>query len=406
MIKKTLYYLKTQGLLPTLKLVLTSVWDGLRMAFFALACYLRLPFGRSALRRRFAGKLLVVYTPTVEWNFLFARAQQLAVSFGTRGDCVAVYLSTQRHYDNVLGWKELQPNVFLANVRLSKQLDALASEVKAVVTSVYNITNAGVMERYHSDRVIYEYVDDLHLMVSDAVDFAPWEQRHRRLLAEADLSVATATVLYDEILPYAKNPVLLPNAVDYDFFAAPAEERPELAALRKRYRCVLGYYGALASWFDYEAVRLTAERHPDWLWLLIGKDLGTDLRDSGVLMLPNVKWIPPVRYRELPSYIASTDVLTIPFVLNETTKATSPVKLFEYMAAGRPVITSDLPECRKYASVHRYHSPEELEALVPVALEKRGDADYQALLRKEALENTWTARREAELSALGLGGTE
>lgn len=403
MFRKAVFYLKKQGIWATLKLIFVYLYDCLRMAFFAAAFYLRYLFGKAALQRRFAGKKLIVYTPTVEWYFLYARAQQLAVSFGARGDCAAVYLSTQRHYDNVLGWKELAPNVFLANVRLAKRLDWLAADAEAVISSVYNITNVGVLERYHSDKVIYEYVDDLHLVISDAVDFAPWEARHRALLQSADLAVATATVLYNEILPYAAHPVLLPNAVDYDFFAAPAEERSELRSLRKDYACVIGYYGALASWFDYAAVRKSAEAHPEWLWLLIGKELGSDMKDSGVLQLPNVKWIPPVPYSALPSYVASTDLLTIPFVINETTLATSPVKLFEYMAAGRPIITSDLPECRKYESVHIYHDPEELISLIPQALARREDAAYQSTLRREALENTWIARREAELAGLGMG---
>lgn len=402
-LKKAIFYLRQQGVFPTLKLILIYLWDCLRMTFFAAAFYLGYPFRKAALSRRFAGRKLIVYTPTVEWNFLYARAQQLAVSFGARGDCVAVYLSTQRHYDNVLGWKELAPNVFLANVRLAKRLDGLAKDAEAVISSVYNITNVDVLDRYHSDKVIYEYVDDLHLVVSDAVDFAPWEKKHQDLLRSADLAVATATVLYHEILPYAAHPVLLPNAVDYDFFAKPAEERPELKALRRGYACVIGYYGALASWFDYDAVRASAEAHPEWLWLLIGKEIGSDMKDSGVLQLPNVKWIPPVPYSALPSYVASTDLLTIPFVINETTLATSPVKLFEYMAAGKPILTSDLPECRKYESVHIYHDPEELISLIPQALARREDAAYQSTLRREALENTWIARREAELAGLGMG---
>ena len=92
--------------------------------------------------------------------------------------------------------------------------------------------------------------------------------------------------------------------------------------------------------------------------------------------------------------------MTIPFVLNEITEATSPVKLFEYMAAGKPIITSDMNECRNYDSVHIYKDAESFTALARLALIERSSEEYTELLKKEATANTWRSRAKAVLEEL------
>ena len=401
MLRKTRYYLKTQGPARTLGLILRHLYGSARRGLFALLFYLRYPFGASGLRRALAGKTVYVVLPTVEWDFLFARAQQLAAEFGRREGFAAVYLTWQKQYDRVLGWKEVQPGVFVANAAIAGRLDRLTAKAQAVIAAVFDLRGASLLDRFHSDRIVYEYVDDLHLLVSGAEDFSKWEQRHRSLLQKADLSVASARRLYEQILPFAKFPLLLENAADYPLFSAPAAPNPQLLALRERYACVIGYYGALAEWFDYETVKAAAAARPDWCWVLIGTAIGPALEDSGLLSLPNVVRLPAVPYRELPACLAAMDLGVIPFVQNEITEAVSPVKLFEYMAAAKPVISSDLPECRRYAAVRIYHSPEELVELAARALQDRTDPEYQALLARTAGEHTWAARVDAELAALG-----
>ena len=97
----------------------------------------------------------------------------------------------------------------------------------------------------------------------------------------------------------------------------------------------------------------------------------------------------------MQNYAAKMDVLTIPFLINEITKATSPVKLFEYMALNKPIVTTDMDECRKYQSVLIGHDHKEFEAKLDEALGKRSDKAYIELLDREALENTWEEKAKA-----------
>ena len=80
----------------------------------------------------------------------------------------------------------------------------------------------------------------------------------------------------------------------------------------------------------------------------------------------------------------------IPFVLNDITASTSPVKLFEYMALGKPIITTDMIECRKYKSVLIGKNQEDFIKKIDIAYGKRNDKKYIELLKKEAKENDWS----------------
>jgi hypothetical protein len=85
-------------------------------------------------------------------------------------------------------------------------------------------------------------------------------------------------------------------------------------------------------------------------------------------------------------------VATIPFLVNNITLATSPIKLFEYMAARKPIVTSDLPECRKYPSVLVAHNAKEFIDHLEHALTLINDSAYLQQLYQTAQENTWEAR--------------
>ena len=102
----------------------------------------------------------------------------------------------------------------------------------------------------------------------------------------------------------------------------------------------------------------------------------------------------------MQNYASRIDVLTIPFLINDITKATSPVKLFEYMALNKPIVTTDMDECRKYESVLIGHDHDEFLAQLDRALELRSDPQYLELLDREALANTWKEKAKCILDEL------
>lgn len=163
---------------------------------------------------------------------------------------------------------------------------------------------------------------------------------------------------------------------------------------------IIGYYGALARWFDYDLVRQAAQMHPDWNFVLIGPDHDDTLKQSNILSISNVHWLGSRDYSQLPGYLRHFSVATIPFLVNNITIATSPIKLFEYMAAGKPIVTSDMPECRKYPGVFVAHDVMEFVEQLENALALCNEDGYLQQLYKTAQENTWEVRVNQIIAAL------
>jgi len=120
-------------------------------------------------------------------------------------------------------------------------------------------------------------------------------------------------------------------------------------------RPVIGFFGLIAKWVDFDLIRYLAQARPEWSFVLIGK-LETDatlLRD-----LSNVHLIGRREYNLLPAYCKGFDVAMLPFAVNALTVAANPLKLREYLAAGLPVVSTAIPEAEKFdglVSIGRSH---------------------------------------------------
>ena len=160
--------------------------------------------------------------------------------------------------------------------------------------------------------------------------------------------------LIAQLRPTRPDTLLLPNAVTLeDWQQLPAAQLPaDLVAARRAERVIV-YYGALAEWFDWPLWIHAAKARPNWSFVLIGTAYDGDVAavQARAAAAPNIHYLGPKRYDELPAYMQFVDVATIPFVLNAITHACSPVKLFEYMAAGKPIVTTAMREVLKYQSV-------------------------------------------------------
>ena len=108
----------------------------------------------------------------------------------------------------------------------------------------------------------------------------------------------------------------------------------------------------------------------------------------------------PRDYKVLKYYAEKCDILTIPFVLNDITKSTSPVKIFEYMALHKPIVTTDMQECRKYKSVLIGKNHEDFIKCLEKAYKIRNDKEYIKLLDKEAKENDWKEKAEVIINLI------
>ena len=348
-------------------------------------------------------KRVIVLPPTLDWHMpLFQRPQQLALAYAKKPDTVVIYVTKNIQYDSVTVAEHPKETVWVVS---EQHLDKLASALKSAESTVLSLSwtpNKFYCDKINPDKLIYEYIDELEIFHMYGPEM---EQDHQELMKRADVTVCTATKLYNQAVCKAKNPIISTNAGDYDFFAKTAtyEVNPLIRDIIKPYKCVLGYYGAVAKWFDYELVKTVARMHPEWVWIVVGIDYDKTLGKSGFEKLENIVYIPPQPYKELPSFLTAFDVATIPFLINEITLSTSPVKLFEYMAGGKPILTSRMPECLKYKSVMLYSNAEEFCGQVERILALEEDDPYWTILKEDALANTWDAKTDEILNAIQRG---
>jgi len=235
-------------------------------------------------------------------------------------------------------------------------------------------------------RVVYDCMDE---HTGFGTHGAGTAEDERRLLDESDLVLVTSRPLLDRVRKVRPDALQLPNAADAQRFAhLPARSASPLAKLA---RPVVGYYGAIAAWFDAEAIALAARRHPDWSFVLVGDTKGAAL--ESLEGRSNVHLPGEVPYADLPGYLAAFDVCTIPFQRTPLTEATNPVKLYEYLATGKPVVARRLPELEPFSDVIALHdTAEEFVDALERAVKAEDGAALVARRRAIAFENTWEIR--------------
>ncbi len=327
----------------------------------------------------------VVFPPSIGWDIhLFQRPHHLAREFARQG-FVSIFDSSNSE-DDVRGFKEIETNLFLFNGPeevLHEVPDSL------LWTFVYNVS---VKDRYpNSVRTVYDVIDDLGVFPYNT---AFLEKNHSRGLREADMVTCVAQTLHREASQIRSDAIYLPNGVEYDLFATEAAipKDREIEALVSAGKPIAGYYGALARWFDYQLLDAVAQLRPDWNFLLIGQSLDGSLDEHSLCDRSNVVWIGPRDYRSLPGYLKVMDAATIPFVLNQITRSTSPLKLYEYLAAAKPVIATALPECESFPEVQIIGSAGEFSSALDRALVQGRDKDFCNSAQRFAAANSWTAR--------------
>ena len=242
--------------------------------------------------------------------------------------------------------------------------------------------------------ILYEYVDDMNPDLISPDKLGMITERHEFLLqSDRTLTVATAAKLYENVL--GKEPAavsLISNGVECAKFLADTQTQDSEYLSWLREDCIkVGYYGAMAGWIDYDLLKeLAADRYLQII--LIGVEHDGSLKESGILKLDNVRYFGKKPYDKLAGYTHFFDVCIIPFLINDITEATSPVKLFEYMSMGKPVVTTALPECKKYNLVSIAADKNEFKDKIYEAAAKGKEKGYIEALRLCAQENDWKAK--------------
>ncbi len=343
---------------------------------------------------------------------LFQRPQHIANNLSKLNSLVFYEVTTMT--DKVKTIKKHQDNLYLFNynnVCLNKILMKELSKVsKPKYIELYSTDwklSVHNIKDYISNgfKFIYEYIDHL------SPDLAGTKDLPQNIIDKYEYAihnkdtyiVVTADELKKDIVSKRgeTNLIFSSNGVDYKFF-----ENFDNYELESGFKDIINngkinicYYGALAKWFDYDLIKKIAKTNK-YNVILFGIKYDESF-DLNIKNENNIYFMGPRDYKVLKYYAKECDILTIPFLLNDITASTSPVKIFEYMALHKPILTTDMKECRKYKSVFIGKSHTDFINKLDEVYKIKDDKKYIELLDKEAKENDWKEKAQAIIDLIG-----
>ena len=348
---------------------------------------------------------LFIQSHCIEWNVpLFQRPQHMARALSQAG-FIVVYLTPNIWHDNVNGYDEIEPNLFLTNDL------RLVFNISNAFVSCYSTSSAYVPReieeiRAKGNKIIYEYIDHIDPKISWSYVSKLQSVFDYISRDTVDYVFVSSRLLAKEMAEKVDDDQMLsvPNGVDFLHYqnSLRGDKRTipkELIEFVNSGQPIVGYFGAIAPWLWFELIEEFVEDCPDFNFLFIGPDyLGASER------LPkreNFLHLGPIDYKQLPLYACCFTIGIIPFALGKIARTTSPLKLFEYFALGKPVVvTSEMYECTVYPEVLHAADPKEFRACMQRAINYSKDDKYKDLLVKHATNNTWQCRARSVVEIL------
>jgi GT2 family glycosyltransferase/glycosyltransferase involved in cell wall biosynthesis len=353
----------------------------------------------------------------IDWSFRWQRPQQLLSQFAEAGHRVFVFKTTAFLAPGTTQFQiePVRENVWEVTIAPPVMIDVYAGTIApatfewfpsmleqmrrelnivSAVSIVQVATWRDVAEearRRFGWKIVYDCMDEWDSFPGMKPQLLVAEER---LVGEADLVTVSGRRLFEKWHGRNVRVELVRNATDYSHFAAPQSEQ----FLGDVKRPIVGYFGAIAPWFDVELLARVASRRPDCSFVVIGGVF--DVNVDSLTKLPNVHFLGQQPYTRMPAYLRDFDVCMIPFVVNEITAATDPVKFYEYISLGKPVVSTHMPELEPFADL-LYLADDEEDFLrkLDLALAENDDA-LRARRIDVARANTWPARAAVTLHAI------
>ncbi|MEO7433126.1 MAG: glycosyltransferase [Dokdonella sp.] len=199
--------------------------------------------------------------------------------------------------------------------------------------------------RLGEELCVYYCIDDY--AAHPGVDSELIAERDAQLTRRADLVFVAPPALLDAKRALNPNTLFSPHGVDVDLFGQAADPATAIAAgARDLAHPVIGYFGSLHEWIDFELIEWLARARPAWTFLLVGH-AAADV--SRLAALPNVRLVGAQPYATLPHWAKAFDAAIIPYRLNRQVQNANPLKLREYLATGKPVVSVRNAEIEKFA---------------------------------------------------------
>ncbi|MBE7702740.1 MAG: glycosyltransferase family 1 protein [Cyanobacteria bacterium SIG28] len=329
---------------------------------------------------------------SISWGFLFQRPQHLAIQISNKN---YTFLYAE-NWGSDLSLKRIDNIIFIDYTMLDLLPNHIAKKIVIIEPSTDGFYTYKNLLKYKSKgyKIIYDYIDDFDEKIlgeDNSIQLNVFKNLEK---ISHDKITVTAKRLYNQLLqrfPEEKL-VLVPNAVNIENFTnIPSAVPDDMIEIVNQNKPIVGYYGAMAPWLDYDLINEVTRRKKDYNFVYIGVDYQEALKNLEIL--DNVYFLGPKKYEELPQYAQFFTCCTIPFECGEIAKATNPLKLHEYMALKKPVVcTKDLLECYGYDGVYIADSVDDFCEKLDLAIAEANNVEKQDALWNYAANNTWEQR--------------
>jgi UDP-galactopyranose mutase len=287
----------------------------------------------------------------LRWNFVYQRPQHLMSRFAKEQ---RVFFFEEPVYDAPSQYNEIYddpdsgvcvvtPHITsdtrnsIEPLRHLLQIFMASMEIKKHIAWYYTPLSLAFSNHLKPELIVYDCMDELSSFKFAPPHLKEWEQE---LFNRADVVFTGGMHLYEAKKKFHSNIHGVPSGIDLGHFAQARQslqDPPDQAAIPHPR---IGFYGVVDERFNIELLRSIAEHKKEWHFIVIGPTAKID--PASLPVANNIHFIGMRDYKELPAYLAGWDVAMMPFALNEATKFISPTKTPEFLAAGKPVVSTSV----------------------------------------------------------------
>lgn len=208
------------------------------------------------------------------------------------------------------------------------------------------------------------------------------------ILSKSNLTIVTSEKLFNSKKNLAANLLLSPNAAEVEFFKKALDDDIEKPQLFNNSNSVVGYIGAIREWLDIELMEYTIRNNPGLNFLFVGP---VETNVDKLKRFSNVLFYGYVPYKNLIPLAKLINIAVIPFKINNLIESTNPIKIYEYLAAGKPIVATPFPEALRFGNLIKTADKENFGSAIVELLKKNNEQEIQKRL-DFASGHSWLAR--------------
>ncbi len=293
----------------------------------------------------------------------------------------------------------LQPNINRVS-ELPEVLCDFINSGRPPIAWFYSPLFHGVLDKFRFKYVVYDCMEELNVFKPGNLELV---QQEKCLLSKADAVFTNCKSIFENKLNIHDNVYYFPGSVDVDHFSPINRPQtiPRVIAVLQGPK--IGYCGEIDEKLDFSLMEQTAAKLPHCSFVCIGP-ISCSVQHK-LPKNPNIHFLGPISYSQQPDYVRAFDIAMMPFALNDSTRSISPSRILEYMASGKPIISTRLTDLeRDYTRCIKLISgPEEFKSAIVQILEKKAPCKkylYEAILRNKSWDSTVSNMKKILLEAV------